>query len=42
MATITIRIEENEKLAIQEYAQKNDLSMSQIIRKAIKELLNKE
>ena len=42
MATITIRIEENEKQAIQEYAQKNDLSMSQIIRKAIKELLNKE
>ena len=39
MATITIRIDETEKEALQQFAQENDLSVSQIVRKAIKEFL---
>lgn len=39
MATISIRIEETEKEALQEFAQENDLSVSQVVRKAIKEFL---
>ena len=39
MATISIRIEEEEKEALQKYANDNDLSMSQVVRKAIKEFL---
>ena len=39
MATISIRIEEIEKEALQEFAQENDLSVSQVVRKAIKEFL---
>ena len=42
MTTITIRLEEIEKQAIAQYANENDLSVSQVIRKAIKEFLNKE
>ena len=39
MATISIRIEEEEKEALQKYANDNDLSVSQVVRKAIKEFL---
>ena len=39
MATISIRIEETEKEALQQSAQENDLSVSQVVRKAIKEFL---
>lgn len=39
MATISIRIEEEEKEALQKYANENDLSVSQVVRKAIKEFL---
>lgn len=40
MTTITIRLEESEKQAIAQYASENDLSMSQVVRRAIKMLLN--
>lgn len=39
MTTISIRIEEVEKEALQKFAQENDLSVSQVVRKAIKEFL---
>lgn len=39
MATISIRIEDNEKEALQQFAQENDLSVSQVVRRAIKEFL---
>lgn len=42
MAMLSIRIEDNDKEALQKYANENDLSVSQIIRKAIKEFLSKE
>lgn len=42
MTTITIRLEEAEKQAIAQYANENDLSMSQVIRRAVKEFLAKE
>ena len=42
MAMLSIRIEDNDKEALQKYANENDLSVSQVIRKAIKEFLNKE
>ena len=42
MAMLSIRIEDNDKEALQKYANENDLSVSQVIRKAIKECLNKE
>ena len=39
MATISIRIEETEKEALQQFAQENDLSVSQVVRRAIKDFL---
>ena len=42
MAMLSIRIEDNDKEALQKYANENDLSVSQVIRKAITEFLNKE
>lgn len=42
MTTISLRLPKEEKEAIMQYAQAHDLSMSQVIRKVIKELLNKE
>lgn len=39
MATISIRIDEKEKELLNKYANENDLSMSQVVRKAIKEFL---
>ena len=37
LTTISIRIEETEKEILQKYAKANDLTVSQVIRKAIKE-----
>lgn len=42
MTSITIRIDDAEKVAIQKYADEHDLSMSWVIRKAVKEFLDKE
>ena len=39
MTTISVRLEDSEKELLKVYADKNDLSMSQVIRKAIKELI---
>ena len=39
MTTISIRIEDDEKERIQEYADEHDLSMSQVIRRAVREFL---
>jgi predicted transcriptional regulator len=41
MATVSIRLEEEEKKAVQQYANDNDLTVSQVIRRAIKEYLEK-
>lgn len=40
MTSITIRIEEMEKEALQKFAKENDLSVSQAVRRAIKYLLD--
>ena len=37
MTTISVRISQDEKKKIEEYARKEDLTMSQVIRKALKE-----
>ena len=42
MTSISIRIDESEKEAIQKYAKDNDLTVSQVIRRAIKEFLKEE
>ena len=42
MTNIGIRLEESEKQAIVEYANAHDLSISQVVRRAIKEFLAKE
>ena len=42
MAMLSIRIEDNDKEALQKYANENDLNVSQVIRKVIKEFLSKE
>lgn len=42
LVKMSLRVSEGEKEAISEYAKMHDLSMSQVIRKAIKEFLNKE
>ena len=39
MTSITIRIEEIEKEALQKFAKENDLSISQVVRRAIKDFL---
>ena len=39
MTTISVRIDQSEKKKLEEYAKKEDLTMSQIIRKALKEYL---
>ena len=41
MASITIRINEDEKKILAEAAKKDDLSMSQVIRRAIREYIAK-
>lgn len=40
--TMSIRISLEEKEKLQQLAKANDLSLSQLVRKAIKEYLNKE
>lgn len=42
MAILTLKIDEIEKQLLQEYAEEHDLTVSQIIRRLIKELLDKE
>lgn len=42
MTILSIRIEEEDKEKLQKYAKDNDLSMSQVIRKAIKEFLKEK
>ena len=37
LAGISIRLEEDEKQMVLEYAKENDLSMSQVVRRALKE-----
>lgn len=39
---ITIRLSINEKSALQKYAEEHDLTMSQIVRRAIKDFLEKD
>ena len=39
LTSITIRLEESEKQAIVEFANANDLSMAQVVRRAIKDYL---
>lgn len=39
MTTISIRIDETEKEALQEYAKEHDLTVSQVVRRAIKDFL---
>lgn len=41
MTSITIRISQEEKDTLEQIAKENDLSLSQVVRKAIKEFLNK-
>lgn len=40
--TISVRITEEEKQIINQYAKDNDLSMSQVIRKALKEFFKEQ
>lgn len=42
MTTLSLRLSKDEKEAIAQYAQEHDLSMSQVIRKAVKDLLDRE
>ena len=42
MTTITIRLDETEKQAIAQYADENDLSMSQVVRRALKLFFEQE
>lgn len=42
MAVITLRIDEIEKQLLQEYAEDNDLTVSQIIRKLIKDFIDEK
>jgi predicted transcriptional regulator len=39
MTTISIRIEEDEKEQLQDYAKEHDLTLSQVIRRAIRDFL---
>lgn len=39
MTSISIRLEEVEKEALQKYAKEHDLSVSQVVRKIIKDFL---
>jgi antitoxin component of RelBE/YafQ-DinJ toxin-antitoxin module len=39
LTTISIRIDETEKEALQEYAKEHDLTVSQVVRRAIKGFL---
>ena len=39
--TISVRLTEEEKKKIEQYAEKEDLSMSQVVRKALREFFEK-
>lgn len=39
-STISVRITAEEKEALQKYCEENELTMSQVIRKALKNLIN--
>ena len=41
MKTISVRLSEEEKEKIEKFAKENDLSLSQVIRKALKEFFEK-
>lgn len=40
--TITFRLSDEEKVELENYADENDLSVSQVIRKAIKEFMDRQ
>ena len=40
MASLTIRLDEKEKEALVQFAEEQDLSVSQVVRRAIKEYLS--
>lgn len=42
MVSISVKMEESEKEALQKYAKDNDLSVSQVVRKALREFIQKE
>lgn len=42
MVSISVKMEEAEKEALQKYAKENDLSVSQVVRKALREFIQKE
>ena len=42
LTSITIKIDDVEKQLLQEYAEDNDLTISQVIRRLIKELLDEQ
>ena len=42
MLAMTVRVEEPEKEALQDYAKEHDLTVSQVIRRAIKEFLQRQ
>ena len=42
MTTISIRISEEEKEALQKYARDNDLSVSQVVRRAIRVFIEEQ
>lgn len=42
MSVITVRLDEIEKQLLQQYAEEEDLSVSQIIRRLIKEFLDEK
>ncbi len=42
MVSISVKMEEAEKEVLQKYAKENDLSVSQVVRKALREFIQKE
>lgn len=42
MVSISVKMEESEKEILQKYAKENDLSVSQVVRKALREFIQKE
>lgn len=41
MATVSVRLDKDEKEKLQEYAKKHDLTVSQVIRKAVRLIISK-
>lgn len=42
MTTLSVRLSEEEKKRLEQYAKKEDLTMSQVIRKALREFLEQK